>query len=111
MTKFIKQKDKQTQPTDTKTQIFCLVADKYNVDVDTLKPETPFIGTLGDSLDFVETIIATEREFQISFQDYESEQIHTIGDLVEYVAKKQKSAPQPVVQKKHLTFFQRIKIR
>lgn len=110
MTKFIKQKDKQTQPTDTKTQIFCLVADRYNIDVNNLKMDTPFM-MLGDSLDFVETIIATEREFQISFQDYESEQIHTIGDLIETVTTKQKNTPQPVLPKKNLTFFQRIKIR
>lgn len=42
----------------------------------------------GDSLDMLELIMALEEKFGIEVPDEDSEQIHTVRDVVEYVKKR-----------------------
>ena len=51
-----------------------------------LRPEDNLIHDLGaDSLDMAELVLSLEDEFGIFVDDMEVENIHTIGEIVEYV--------------------------
>ena len=51
-----------------------------------LRPEDNLIHDLGaDSLDMAELVLSLEDEFDIFVDDMEVENIHTIGEIVEYV--------------------------
>ena len=50
------------------------------------RPEDNLIHDLGaDSLDMAELVLSLEDEFDIFIDDMEVENIHTIGEIVEYV--------------------------
>lgn len=61
---------------------------------DSIKDTDAFIKDLGaDSLDTVEIVMATEEEFDIAIEDEAAEKLITVGDLIEYVSVRLKTAP------------------
>lgn len=59
-------------------------------DVESITMDTTFIDDLGaDSLDIVELIMALEEEFDMEIPEEEAEKIILVGDVVEYIEKKQ----------------------
>ncbi len=64
-----------------------ILAAQFEVDADSITPETDLIGDLGaDSLDLVDMLMSLEDEFNIGeVPDEMIEKIHTVGELVSYI--------------------------
>ena len=67
-----------------------LVAEELNVDESEVTPEATFQDDLGaDSLALVELIMAIEEKFEIeNIPDEDAEQIKTVQDAVDYIARR-----------------------
>lgn len=62
------------------------LAQQFELDPDTISPETNLIEDLGaDSLDVVELIMSLEDEFGVSISDEDAAQLYTVGRIVEYL--------------------------
>ena len=67
-------------------KIKVILAEQFDVEEDTIKPETDLQDDLGaDSLDVVDLLMSIEDEFEIEIPDEEIENIRTVGDLVSYI--------------------------
>ena len=66
------------------------LAEQFEVNPDTITPETNLIDDLGaDSLDVVELIMSIEDEFGISISDEEAANLTTVQRIVDLVEKLQ----------------------
>ena len=71
-----------------------IVVEQLKVKEDALKPAARFGEDLdADSLDTVELVMALEEAFGLEISDEDAQQIHTVGDVVQYVEQKLKPAP------------------
>jgi len=70
-----------------------LVAEELNVDESEVTPEATFQDDLGaDSLALVELIMAIEEKFEIeNIPDEDAEQIKTVQDAVDYIARRKRA--------------------
>jgi acyl carrier protein len=69
-------------------KVKAVIVDQLNVEEDDVVEDASFVDDLGaDSLDIVELVMALEEEFGISIPDEEAENIKTVGDSVNYIAK------------------------
>ena len=67
-------------------KIKVILAEQFDVEEDTIKPETDLQDDLGaDSLDVVDLLMSIEDEFEIEIPDEEIENIRTVSDLVSYI--------------------------
>ena len=65
-----------------------IIVDKLGVDDSEVTNEAHFTNDLGaDSLDTVELIMEFEKEFDISIPDEQAENIHTVGQAIDYLIK------------------------
>ena len=65
-----------------------IIVEKLGVDDTEVTPEASFTNDLGaESLDTVELIMEFEKEFDISIPDDNAENIQTVGQAIEYMAK------------------------
>ncbi len=63
-----------------------ILADQFDVEKDSITPETNIQDDLGaDSLDVVDLIMSLEDEFEFEVPDHEVENIKTVGALVQFV--------------------------
>ena len=63
-----------------------LIAQKLNLDESEITPEKSLKNDLGaDSLDVVEVAMMLEREFNVKFDENETEKIQTVNDLYELI--------------------------
>ena len=70
-------------------KIKVILAGQFDVEEDSIKPETDLQDDLGaDSLDVVDLLISIEDEFEIEIPDEEIENIRTVADLVNYIESK-----------------------
>ena len=67
-------------------KVAALIAEKIDVDVSEIKPETQFEDLSIDSLDITEIAMSIEDEFEIEFEADPS--MKTVADLVAAVEKK-----------------------
>lgn len=66
-----------------------IVADNLGINREKAASATSFLDDVGaDSLDFVELVMDLEEEFDITIPDDEAEKIRTIGDAIDYLAKR-----------------------
>lgn len=67
-----------------------LIAEQFNVDADTITPDTSFADDLNaDSVDIVDLSMALEEEFGIDeLGEEEAASISTVGDLVRFLQNK-----------------------
>ena len=66
------------------------LAEQFEVDVESITPETSLIDDLGaDSLDVVELIMSLEDLFGITISDEDAAQLHTVSRIVDYLEKLQ----------------------
>ena len=66
------------------------LAEQFEVDAESITPETSLIDDLGaDSLDVVELIMSLEDIFGITISDEDAAQLHTVSRIVEYLEKLQ----------------------
>jgi len=65
-----------------------LIAQKLGLDVSEITPEKSLTNDLGaDSLDIVEVAMMLEREFNVKFDESETEKIQTVNDLFQLIEK------------------------
>jgi acyl carrier protein len=63
-----------------------ILAERLDIDADSISDEKNIVEDLGaDSLSVVEIIMDIENEFDISIPDEDAEELHTVGQLKEYV--------------------------
>ena len=63
-----------------------IIKEQLNIDDVEITEETSFKDDLGvDSLDLLELVMAFEEEYDIELQPEELEEIHTVGDVIEYI--------------------------
>lgn len=78
---------------ETYNQLSQLVAERFDLEQDDIKPETTFQHDLGaDSLDIVELVMALEDQFGLQIDDEDAEKILTVGDAAHYIADQRRSA-------------------
>ena len=66
------------------------LAQQFEVDPETITPETSLIDDLGaDSLDVVELIMSLEDMYGISITDEDAAQLYTVSKIVDYLEKLQ----------------------
>ena len=70
-------------------KVIKMVADQFMIDESEVTADTAFVDDLGaDSLDVVELTMALEEEFALpDTPEEELMNIHTVGDLAEYIAR------------------------
>ncbi len=67
-------------------KICALLAEKFDVDVQTLSMDTRIKEDLkADSLDIVELMMDLEENYGITIEDEEAMKMSTIGDIVKYI--------------------------
>ena len=65
-----------------------ILAEQLAADQETMTLDTKIAEALGaDSLDLVDLLMSIEDEFGVEIPDEEVENLHTIGDVVEYISK------------------------
>ena len=65
-----------------------ILAEQLAADQKTMTLDTKIAEELGaDSLDLVDLLMSIEDEFGVEIPDEEVENLHTIGDVVEYISK------------------------
>ncbi len=63
-----------------------IIAESLGVDQDMIKDESNFVNDLGaDSLNIVELVMAIEEEFDMEIPDEDSETLHSVGELRQYI--------------------------
>jgi acyl carrier protein len=77
----------------TKTDIFNTIADsiadQFNLNRDTIKPELNFLKDIdADSIDFVELVLDLEDHFDVEISDEDAETLITLQNTVDYIAGK-----------------------
>ena len=71
-------------------KLAALIAEQFNVDVDSITMETSFFDDLNaDSVDIVDLSMVLEEEFDIDeLEEEDAASIKTVGDLVQYLQNK-----------------------
>lgn len=74
---------------DVTRELTTLIAEKFKVSPDRLRPDTNLVADLGaDSLDVVEIVMALEDRLGVSIEDAEAEAVRTFGDALALVRAK-----------------------
>ena len=74
---------------DIKAKVTDIVINKLGVEESQITDEASFQKDLGaDSLDIVELVMEFEKEFDITIEDSDAEQIQTVGNAVSYLSEK-----------------------
>lgn len=72
---------------DSIEDVKAVIADVMKIDVSNVKPETRFIEDLkADSMDQFFLIDGFSEKFKLTISDDDARSIHTVGDVVSYVA-------------------------
>jgi len=70
-----------------------LVSEQLGVDLDAVTDTASFVRDLGsDSLDAVELVMDLEEEFDIDIPEDEAEKIQTVGDIIDYIARRKRES-------------------
>ena len=66
-----------------------VVSEQLKVKPEEIAPEASFIDDLGaDSLDSIELVTTLEEKYGIEIPDEDAKEMHTVGDVVNYIEKK-----------------------
>lgn len=67
-------------------QIRTIIATQLRITPDTVTPDATLQSLGADSLDIVELIMRFEDEFKIEINDADAEALHTVADVIAYIA-------------------------
>ena len=68
------------------SKVTSIIVEKLGVEESEVTPQASFANDLGaDSLDTVELIMESEKEFGLSIPDEDAEKITTVGDAISYI--------------------------
>jgi acyl carrier protein len=74
---------------DIRSKVVNIVVNKLGVEESQVTDEASFTKDLGaDSLDTVELIMEFEKEFNLTIDDTEAENIGTVGQVISYISEK-----------------------
>jgi acyl carrier protein len=74
---------------DAESKVREIIINELGVEAEKVTNDASFVEDLGaDSLDTVELVMAFEEEFGIDIPDEDAEQLRTVGDAVDYMAKR-----------------------
>ena len=77
---------------NTAAKVKGIIIDELGVDPEKVTNDASFVDDLGaDSLDTVELVMAFEEEFTIDIPDEDAEQMHTVGEAIAYIQKREES--------------------
>ncbi len=70
-------------------KIISIIAEQLSANENEISMETSFADDLGaDSLDLFELVSALEEEYETEIPSEDLEELHTVGDVVEYLRSK-----------------------
>jgi acyl carrier protein len=75
------------QPADIASKVIAVIAKSQRIPVETITPDSTFEELKIDSLDGINIVFALENEFGISIPDEGVQNLHSIRETVEGVAK------------------------
>lgn len=67
------------------SRVMEIIAEQLNLSVETLSLDTVFEDLGVDSLDLFQVVAALEEEFEIDFDNDLTEQMTTVGEVVDYI--------------------------
>ena len=77
---------------NTAAKVKTIIINELGVDPEKVTNDASFVDDLGaDSLDTVELVMAFEEEFTIDIPDEDAEQMHTVGEAIAYIQKREES--------------------
>jgi len=77
---------------NTAAKVKAIIINELGVDPEKVTNDASFVDDLGaDSLDTVELVMAFEEEFTIDIPDEDAEQMHTVGEAIAYIQKREES--------------------
>ena len=77
---------------NTAAKVKEIIINELGVDPEKVTNDASFVDDLGaDSLDTVELVMAFEEEFTIDIPDEDAEQMHTVGEAIAYIQKREDS--------------------
>ena len=72
-------------------EVFKLIADTLEVDEKKISLGTDFLNDLDvESLDLVDLVTAFEDEYKVEIADKDVKDLHTVGDVINYIKERQK---------------------
>ena len=72
-------------------EVFKLIADTLEVDEKKINLGTDFLNDLDvESLDLVDLVTAFEDEYKVEIADKDVKDLHTVGDVINYIKERQK---------------------
>ncbi|MBP5656772.1 acyl carrier protein [Candidatus Saccharibacteria bacterium] len=72
-------------------EVFKLIADTLEVDEKKITLETDFLNDLDvESLDLVDLVTAFEDKYDVEIADKDVKNLHTVGDVIDYIKERQK---------------------
>ena len=78
---------------EVQEKIVELVSEQLEVSKEKILPESHFLNDLqADSLDIVDLMMQIEEVFDVQIEDEDQEKIETVGDAVNYIVEKLKTA-------------------
>lgn len=70
-------------------QLKDIIANKLSIDASTVAMESRFVEDLNaDSLDLADLVMSIEDTFSVTFEDADTEQFKTVGDVVKVIEQK-----------------------
>jgi len=70
-------------------QLKDIIASKLSIDASTVTTESRFVEDLNaDSLDLADLVMSIEDTFSVTFEDADTEQFKTVGDVVKVIEQK-----------------------
>ena len=72
-------------------EVYKLIADTLEVDEKKINLKTDFLKDLDvESLDLVDLVTAFEDKYEVEIADKDVKNLHTVGDVIEYIKEHQK---------------------
>lgn len=70
---------------ETARKVTSIIAEKLNMDVQSINAQSTLQDLGADSLDMVDIIMKIEEEFGIEINDEDAERLHNVQDVINYV--------------------------